>query len=128
MDGVGTNMAWYRQRREHQRECTYSDYLSAAGFIFQIRFETGGKVGRVGLDFRDADVDVVRRFLDSQLTGWEWDNFIGVAQKNPKMEELRSICLQARRNYPAGAAGEWCSREGMEVIRKAIESITRAQQ
>jgi L-ribulose-5-phosphate 3-epimerase UlaE len=77
----------------------------------------------MGLNSRNA-LDILRRFLNSQLAGWEWDDFVGVSHKDPEVERLRTICLQAKRQYPAGPAGEWCGPEGMEMIRKAIATAT----
>jgi hypothetical protein len=72
---------------------------------------------------REAVADILERFLKSNLNAWEWDDFVGVPQRDPELEDIRKTCLRVRQEYPAGAMGAWCSAAGIEEIRKAAARL-----
>ena len=74
---------------------------------------------------REAAASVLRKFLDSRTTAWEWDDFVSDHQKDPALEEIRTTCLRVRHEYPSGAMGAWCSPAGFEEIReKAVKLLS----
>lgn len=74
---------------------------------------------------REAVADLLERFLDLRLGPWEWDDFVGVRQNDPQLEDVRKTCLRARQEFPAGASGSWCDPEGLEEIRSALQKLRK---
>jgi len=72
---------------------------------------------------RQEVADILERFSDLGLGTWEWDDFVSVPQSDPELEDARKTCLRVRQQFPAGAAGAWCSPEGMEQIRRVAQKL-----
>lgn len=68
-------------------------------------------------------IELLQRIEAGTMGGWEWDDFVGVAQPTAELEQLRKACLKARHDFPAGAMGAWCSPEGMRLIREKAREL-----
>ncbi|PYT30898.1 MAG: hypothetical protein DMG57_06755 [Acidobacteria bacterium] len=69
----------------------------------------------------------IEDFLNDGGGPHDWDDFISIRiRKNPELEAIRLKCGRLPDLYPPVERGQYCSDEGMEVLRQVLQSL-RAQ-
>ena len=70
-------------------------------------------------DVRKALVD----FVEGRGGEWDWDDFISVPIRDPKLEAIRRRCAQLPEEFPPEQRGHYCGAGGIEVIRQFIQEL-----
>jgi hypothetical protein len=75
---------------------------------------------------RKATREEVARSVEDFVSGsggpWDWDDFISCSIADEELEGVRISCLRAQSEYPGGAT-QWCSEEGMDVLRDLAKRL-----
>jgi hypothetical protein len=75
---------------------------------------------------REAAADTIARFLAGEGGAWEWDDFISVPVKgDSELNALALFCNLLRDIYPPTEPGQYCSDEGMQVLRRIEEYLRK---
>jgi hypothetical protein len=69
-------------------------------------------------------MDILERFLKGTLGSWAWDDLISAPIKDQELESVHKELLKIRSDFPSGAMGAWCSREGVEQIKRLYERLS----
>jgi hypothetical protein len=72
----------------------------------------------------DLDVaEVIEGFVDGTLGPWDWDDFISVRVRDPRLDGVRLRCAMLGATHPAAEESRYCSDEGRAVLREIIASL-----
>jgi hypothetical protein len=76
---------------------------------------------------REEAADIIARFLAGKGEKWEWDDFTSVPVKGDReLDAIALFCNLVHDIYPPTKAGEYCSSEGVQVLRR-IEGYLRGK-
>jgi len=75
-------------------------------------------------DERSEVADIILRFIDNRSRDpWEWGEYLSIRENDPQLEEIRLRCASIREEYPPSNPADYCSAEGIEVLRKIAEGL-----
>jgi hypothetical protein len=66
---------------------------------------------------------LIDRFVLGRATEEEWDDFICVQIRDPRLEAIRVRCAQLPREFPASDAGVYCGPAGIEVLQAYVRDL-----
>lgn len=73
-----------------------------------------------------AIADLIERFLtDTPKYQWEWDDFISIPLKDPRLESVRLRCAGLPAEFPAVSANEYCGPAGIAVLNSIVKDLRR---
>jgi hypothetical protein len=67
--------------------------------------------------------DILMRFLDETAGPYEWDNFISVPIRDPRLDAIRQRCNSLPVEFPPEVSGHYCNESGINVMRKLIQQL-----
>ena len=68
--------------------------------------------------------DLIDRFLRGEVGPYEWDDFISIRSRDPRIERVRRECLEIPDRYPTESG--YCNDAGVARLRELASSL-RAQ-
>jgi hypothetical protein len=75
---------------------------------------------------KDA-ADLIARFLNgTHRNPWEWDDFVSERKSDPIIESVRLRCALLWQEFPPPVKSQYCSDEGLEVLRQLEANLRRA--
>jgi len=72
---------------------------------------------------RQEVAEAIEGFLQGSLGVWGWDDFIAVKQRVPELEHIRSECAALPGKFPPEKPGEYCGKEGMELLERYLRQL-----
>jgi hypothetical protein len=66
---------------------------------------------------------ILEGFLVGSLGRWDWDDFLSVSIKDPRLDEIARHCGRLPEEFPPEKPGHYCGSGGFEVIRGYIEEL-----
>ncbi len=67
--------------------------------------------------------DLIRRFVSGNVGPWEWDDFISVKHKDPRVEAARQEAAETYEVYPATTPNHWCSEAGFQALLAIADGL-----
>jgi hypothetical protein len=68
---------------------------------------------------------IITNFLQGTGGEWEWDDFTGIPLRDPKLDKIREEYADLQYTYRSKVKTEYCSKEGIEVLKKLHEQIKK---
>jgi hypothetical protein len=72
--------------------------------------------------------NIIERFIEGTGSDWEWDDFISVPIKDPKLEKIRIRCLELDMEFPPEKSGEYTNKKGLEVLSEYFRELKRGKE
>lgn len=72
---------------------------------------------------KEQVVEVLENFVNGKGEDWDWDDFISVRLKDPKLEEIRRRCLNLDKEFPPVKPGQYCNDGGIKVLLEYITQL-----
>jgi hypothetical protein len=77
---------------------------------------------------REEVARILQNFLDGNGSPWDWDDVTsGMSFENSYLEDIRVRCAGLGEEFPPAKATEYCSEQGLEVIRAYIRELTKSK-
>jgi hypothetical protein len=77
----------------------------------------------------DPTLEEIEKTISNFLQGtggeWEWDDFTGIPLRDPKLDKIREQCADLQYTYRSKVKTEYCSKEGIEVLKELHEQIKK---
>lgn len=74
---------------------------------------------------REQAAQALEDFLNGKGGQRDWVHFISVRHEDPELEGIRVICGGLPDTHPRTRKGEYCSREGVGILRRALAHLRR---
>ena len=68
--------------------------------------------------------DILAGFIEDTSGPYDWDDFVSVPIRDPKLEAIRRRCAGLREEFPPESQHEYCGAGGVEVIRRFIQELS----
>ena len=72
--------------------------------------------------------NTIEDFLNGTGGMWDWDDFISVPLKDPKLDAIRRECVYVEYDFPPQDKGQWCSEAGCKALRDIARRIRETSQ
>jgi len=77
----------------------------------------------------DPTLEEIEKTISNFLRGtggeWGWDDFVSIPLKDPQLDKIREQCFDLQYSYRSKVKTEYCSKEGIEVLKKLHEEIRK---
>jgi hypothetical protein len=67
--------------------------------------------------------DLIERFLKGKVDEWEWDDFISIRLRDPRLDAIRARCANLPKEFPPNQPGEYCAKVGKDVLKQLADSL-----
>ena len=67
--------------------------------------------------------ETIEGFVNDTGSQWAWDGFISIRLDDPELEKIRQRCVAIRDEFPAPDPGNYCSEEGLKVMRQLVQDL-----
>ncbi len=67
--------------------------------------------------------DWIENFLEGKGGSWDWDDFISLPINDPELDKIRLRCCDLSEEFPPGENEDYCSEEGVRVMREYIRQL-----
>jgi hypothetical protein len=67
----------------------------------------------------------LRDFVERTGGNYDWDDFISIPCRDPKLEEIRRFCGSADRLFPPREKDHYCSEAGVQTMRAIQQRLQR---
>ena len=75
-------------------------------------------------EISEADVaEIIDTFLKGGGRPYDWDDFISVTIKEPRLDAIRRRCAGLPEEFPSIDGKAYCSEEGKDVLRGYIAQL-----
>ena len=66
-------------------------------------------------------------FISGNLDQWGWDDFVSIKKDDPFLESIRLRCEDITFEYPSESKDQYCSDDGLAILRDIARSIREKQ-
>jgi hypothetical protein len=70
--------------------------------------------------------DLLDRFVNDEVSPYEWDDFVSVPEKDPLLEAIRFECASLPERFPPRSQTEYCG-EGCDARLHELSALLRAR-
>ncbi len=74
---------------------------------------------------REELADLIEKFLDGTGGQWDWDDFTSIKLRDPDLERIRERCVAIANDYPSNKRTEYCSPQGLKVLRSIVAELRK---
>ena len=71
----------------------------------------------------EEDAAAIEAFVEGRGGKWDWDDYISIQENDPFLESVRLRCAAASDDYPTEKKGQYCSDEGIQILRSLAAEI-----
>jgi hypothetical protein len=71
----------------------------------------------------DQAADLIERFLTGRVGRYEWDDFISIRQKDPKLAAITLQIMEIERRFRRQKATEWCTPDGLTALAELARTL-----
>ncbi len=64
--------------------------------------------------------DTLEAFISGSSKDWDWDDFISLRLQDPELDKIQKECAVLPDKYPPKEKGQYCSPEGIEVLKNIV--------
>jgi hypothetical protein len=69
--------------------------------------------------------DQIEAFLDGTGGPWGWDDLCSCRLSDPELERVKQECCGVGERFPATAPGQYCSAEGIALLRRIVSDLRK---
>ena len=74
----------------------------------------------------EEDAATIEAFVDGRGGKWDRDNYISIQKEDSFLESVQLRCASASDDYPTEQKGQYCSDEGIQILRSmAAEMLAK---